>query len=121
MIDYFALALLGEAEALRREVIARLPLWMVRLDERERRILCLWFGIGCKPRTLERAGAKMGIGPARAYDLKERALRRLRWYACHDYHRLDPPPAPWEERSRRARESMHTERSAMGLHSDPEA
>lgn len=104
-MDLLALTLLGEEEALRRELLTRLPRWMARLDERERDVLRLLFGLEGRPTvTIAELASMLGLSPARVFQLKERALRRLRWYARHDYHRLDPPEqAPWEVRSERAR------------------
>lgn len=101
-MNILALVLLGEEEALRLELLnERIPRWIARLDDRERDVLILRLGLdGREPMTLERIGARWGVGGVRAAQIYHRALRRLRWYAQHDHHRLDPP---WRERSEIAR------------------
>jgi RNA polymerase primary sigma factor len=52
---------------------------LAQLDEREERILRLYFGIDCeKPMTLERIGSQMGLTRERIRQIKEKALEKLR-------------------------------------------
>lgn len=68
-----------DAAVLRSSVIEVLRAELGRLDEREKRILRLYFGLdGRNPITLEAIGAELGITRERVRQLKERALDKLR-------------------------------------------
>lgn len=49
------------------------------LPERDQKVLKLRFGIGCKPRTLEQCGLKLGVTRERVRQLQDRALDHLRY------------------------------------------
>lgn len=49
-----------------------------QLQEREREILKMFFGIGCQEMTLEEIGAKFDLTRERVRQIKEKAIRRLR-------------------------------------------
>lgn len=52
---------------------------LMTLDARERRILCLYFGIGgTPPLTLEQIGAQLNLTRERIRQIKEKALARIR-------------------------------------------
>jgi RNA polymerase primary sigma factor len=52
---------------------------MLLLRDREREILCQYFGLdGNDPMTLEEIGAKMGVTRERVRQIKQRALSKLR-------------------------------------------
>ncbi|MCF0213704.1 MAG: sigma-70 family RNA polymerase sigma factor [Muribaculaceae bacterium] len=61
-------------ESLRTEVERALK----QLHEREREILKLFFGIGCREMTLEEIGAKFDLTRERVRQIKEKAIRRLK-------------------------------------------
>ena len=48
------------------------------LTERERDILCYFFGLGVQEMTLEEIGSQMGLTRERVRQIKEKAIRRLR-------------------------------------------
>lgn len=48
------------------------------LGEREREIICMFFGIGQQEMTLEEIGDKFGLTRERVRQIKEKAIRRLR-------------------------------------------
>ena len=48
------------------------------LQERERDIIRMFFGIGCQEMTLEEIGDKFGLTRERVRQIKEKAIRRLR-------------------------------------------
>lgn len=51
-----------------------------RLNEREAQVVRLYFGIGLeKPMTLDDISKEIGVSAERVRQIKERALRRLRW------------------------------------------
>lgn len=49
-----------------------------QLNEREREVLKMFFGIGCQEMTLEEIGAKLDLTRERVRQIKEKALRHLR-------------------------------------------
>ncbi len=49
-----------------------------QLNEREREILKMFFGIGCQEMTLEEIGAKFDLTRERVRQIKEKAIRRLK-------------------------------------------
>ena len=49
-----------------------------QLNEREREILKMFFGIGCREMTLEEIGAKFDLTRERVRRIKEKAIRRLK-------------------------------------------
>jgi len=52
---------------------------LMGLDDRERKILCLYYGIGgAPPLTLEQIGARMNLTRERIRQIKEKALGRIR-------------------------------------------
>ena len=62
-------------ESLRRDVERSLR----HLKENERRVICLYFGIGYEfPENLQEIGEQMGLTRERVRQIKENALRRLR-------------------------------------------
>lgn len=61
-------------ESLAREVDRAL----CQLQEREREILKMFFGIGCQEMTLEEIGAKFDLTRERVRQIKEKAIRRLK-------------------------------------------
>ena len=48
------------------------------LTDREKDIIRMFFGIGCREMTLEEIGDKFGLTRARVRQIKEKAIRRLR-------------------------------------------
>ena len=62
------------AESLSKEIERALS----TLTDREREIIRMFFGIGCREATLEEIGDKFGLTRERVRQIKERALRRLR-------------------------------------------
>ncbi|MFC1525599.1 RNA polymerase sigma factor RpoD/SigA [Candidatus Latescibacterota bacterium] len=63
----------------------RLEMVLEGLDERERKIVQLYFGLdGSEPMTLEQIGRRMGVTRERIRQLKERAFRRLRHASCRE-------------------------------------
>jgi RNA polymerase primary sigma factor len=62
------------AESLSKEIERALS----TLTDREREIIRLFFGIGCREMTLEEIGDKFGLTRERVRQIKERAIRRLR-------------------------------------------
>lgn len=48
------------------------------LTDREREIIKLFFGIGCREMTLEEIADKFGLTRERVRQIKERAISRLR-------------------------------------------
>jgi RNA polymerase primary sigma factor len=62
------------AESLSKEIEHALS----TLTDREREIIRMFFGIGCREATLEEIGDKFGLTRERVRQIKERALRRLR-------------------------------------------
>ena len=63
----------------------RLEMVLEDLDEREHKIVQLYFGLdGSEPMTLEQIGHRMGVTRERIRQLKERAFRRLRHPTHHD-------------------------------------
>lgn len=48
------------------------------LNEREKKIIVCFFGIGCQEMTLEEIGNKFGLTRERVRQIKEKAIRRLR-------------------------------------------
>lgn len=48
------------------------------LTDREREIIRLFFGIGCREMTLEEIADKFGLTRERVRQIKERAISRLR-------------------------------------------
>ena len=48
------------------------------LQEREREIIKMFFGIGCQEMTLEEIGDKFGLTRERVRQIKEKAIRKLR-------------------------------------------
>lgn len=52
---------------------------LATLTERERDIIKLFFGIGCQEMTLEEIGEKFGLTRERVRQIKEKAIRRLRY------------------------------------------
>ena len=68
-----------DAHISRTDIQAQLEDVLDRLDERERRIIQLYFGLdGNEPLTLEQIGNMMGLTRERIRQLKERAFSRLR-------------------------------------------
>jgi RNA polymerase primary sigma factor len=64
-------------------VIEELMAGLTILDDREQKILRLYYGLdGEKPMTLEAIGAEMGITRERVRQLRERALAKLRDPKC---------------------------------------
>ena len=61
-------------ESLRKEVDRALS----QLADRERDILRMFFGIGCREMTLEEIGAKFDLTRERVRQIKEKAIRRLK-------------------------------------------
>jgi RNA polymerase primary sigma factor len=61
-------------ESLAREVDRALQ----QLQDRERDILKMFFGIGCQEMTLEEIGAKFDLTRERVRQIKEKAIRRLK-------------------------------------------
>jgi len=58
--------------------------WLKLLDENERKIISLRFGIGdYAPRTLETIGRQFGVTRERVRQIEEKALMKLREIACH--------------------------------------
>ncbi len=51
---------------------------LVNLDDREQKIMCLYFGLDGEALTLEQIGGLMSLTRERIRQLKERALRKLR-------------------------------------------
>lgn len=49
-----------------------------QLNEREREILKMFFGIGCQEMTLEEIGERFGLTRERVRQIKEKAIRRLK-------------------------------------------
>ncbi|MBO4965411.1 MAG: RNA polymerase sigma factor RpoD/SigA [Muribaculaceae bacterium] len=49
-----------------------------QLEERDREIIKMFFGIGCQEMTLEEIGAKFNLTRERVRQIKEKAIRRLR-------------------------------------------
>lgn len=62
------------AESLSKEIERALSI----LTDREREIIRMFFGIGCREATLEEIGDKFGLTRERVRQIKERAIRRLR-------------------------------------------
>ena len=62
------------AESLSKEIERALS----TLTDREREIIRMFFGIGCREATLEEIGDKFGLTRERVRQIRERALRRLR-------------------------------------------
>jgi len=62
------------AESLRTEIESALKL----LNERERKIITAFYGIGQPELTLEEIGTKFGLTRERVRQIKEKAIRRLR-------------------------------------------
>lgn len=48
------------------------------LEDREKQIIKMFFGIGCQEMTLEEIGDKFGLTRERVRQIKEKAIRRLR-------------------------------------------
>ena len=48
------------------------------LTDREKDIIRMFFGIGCREMTLEEIGDKFGLTRERVRQIKEKAIRRLR-------------------------------------------
>jgi RNA polymerase primary sigma factor len=48
------------------------------LQDRERDIIKMFFGIGCQEMTLEEIGDKFGLTRERVRQIKEKAIRKLR-------------------------------------------
>lgn len=63
-----------EKESLRTEVYRTLA----RLSERERTILCMFYGIGESEKTLEEIGLKLNLSRERVRQIKEKTLKKLR-------------------------------------------
>ena len=61
-------------ESLSREIDRALN----TLTEREKEIICMFFGIGEQEKTLEEIGDKFGLTRERVRQIKEKAIRRLR-------------------------------------------
>lgn len=61
-------------ESLRTEIDSLLR----NLSDRERNIICAFFGIGQNEMTLDEIGAKFGLTRERVRQIKEKAIRRLR-------------------------------------------
>ena len=74
----------ADDETCRRALAASIEEALGTLDEREVRILRLYFGLeeGKDPMTLEEIGALLRITRARVSQIKERALLRLRAASC---------------------------------------
>ena len=62
------------AESLSKEIERALSI----LTDREREIIRMFFGIGCREATLEEIGDKFGLTRERVRQIKEKAIRRLR-------------------------------------------
>ena len=62
------------AESLSQEIERALSI----LTDREREIIKMFFGIGCREATLEEIGDKFGLTRERVRQIKEKAIRRLR-------------------------------------------
>jgi len=68
-----------DAEVLRAAATEQIQAALAELDERELRIIRLYFGMdGSEPLTLEQIGGLMGLTRERVRQLKERALGKLR-------------------------------------------
>ncbi len=68
-----------DAEVLRESAREQLESLFVSLDDREQRIIRLYFGLdGSEPLTLEQIGSILNITRERVRQLKERALAKLR-------------------------------------------
>jgi len=68
-----------DAEVLRAAATEQIQAVLAELDERELRIIRLYFGMdGSEPLTLEQIGGLMGLTRERVRQLKERALGKLR-------------------------------------------
>ncbi|MDE6033574.1 MAG: sigma-70 family RNA polymerase sigma factor, partial [Muribaculaceae bacterium] len=51
---------------------------LLQLQERERAIIKLFFGIGCQEMTLEEIGEKFDLTRERVRQIKEKAIRKLK-------------------------------------------
>ena len=68
-----------DEETFEKALTDSLEVMLSTLEEREARILRLYFGLGgCSPRSLEEIGSEMGITRERVRQIKEKALGRLR-------------------------------------------
>lgn len=70
-------------ESLRNE----LRLALVHLKDRERRVLCAFYGIGEPEATLAEIGERMGITRERARQIRKKAIRHLRSKTTNKYLR----------------------------------
>jgi len=72
-----------DAEAVRASDCALLEHVLSSLDERERYVLRLYFGLeGTERMTLEQIGQRMGVTRERARQIKEKALKKLSHPSC---------------------------------------
>lgn len=81
LLDYLADedSLAPDEQAFERALADTVAESLAVLKERERRILCLYFGLdGDDPMTLEEIGTRTGITRERVRQIKEKALSRLR-------------------------------------------
>ena len=75
-----------DAGLLRDSAHAQLESVLSGLDEREQRILRLYFGLNSKEAlTLEEIGSLLGVTRERVRQIKERALGRLRHPSRHQF------------------------------------
>lgn len=68
----------ADADFIRANDEAHLAVILERLDERERRVITLLYGIGTDRHTMAEAGLDMGLKRERVRQIRDKALRKMR-------------------------------------------